>query len=906
MSSQPPIRSSRRKPSIRTLLIGGFGLILVLALLVAVIGYLSLLNLQTGIQTTVLQADQLRQLSLIIENDFLTARQNENSFLTSWPTLGYGLASMHYVPQVRFFVGQARDALNQLSDLLQAISDPELRNLGSQVSTLRPLLDRYEAAFNAAVIDIRDRTDPNTGLDRSLEVDLEFLESVTAAMTNTRYHVLVLQTRANEQAYFNSGQQQYIDNIRLAVGNLIALLQNSVPADLAGAPADVKAAELVNHANSYLSAFQRVGALDQDLQVNTTVFQEVSADITPIADTLIKQGEAGLARARAQLQMVNDQSTLALGVTSVTALGLSILVALILARLIIRPLHDLSQAATEIGQGQLSPSLPASNVREISDLSDTMGLVAGQLRDLIGSLESRIQARTAQLEASADVGRPATSILDIDQLLQQTVNLITDRFGFYYAALFTLDETGQWAILREATGEAGRLLKERGHQLEVGGQSMVGFVTSQRKARIALDVGAEAVRFANPLLPGTRSEIALPLVVGERIIGALDVQSTEAAAFDEPSASVLQSMANQVAIAVSNSQQFQETEAAFLQTSTLYNASQDIARANTAQDILVTLLTYSAPDADRGAIILFGPGKPGGEWSYLDFMATWDRYADETLHLLSGMRYTVEQLPIVRAISSGSPLLIENVEAETVEAEHRRVLNQFNVKAAIGVALSVGQTFQGMWFVGYREPHTFAYDEVQMITALASPAAIAIQNQQLLAETRSALEQLDAINRRLTGQAWREFALSTPQRRSVAAGPSAVESQAIQASLSAPIALRGEVIGELSLEQTDRPRTWSADEIALLQTVAREVAIAVENARLIEQTERRAQRERTIAAISERIYSTTDVKDLLRVTAEELRRATGSVRTVIRLGRVDLQPDASTIQPVPADEGGTP
>jgi GAF domain-containing protein len=140
--------------------------------------------------------------------------------------------------------------------------------------------------------------------------------------------------------------------------------------------------------------------------------------------------------------------------------------------------------------------------------------------------------------------------------------------------------------LREATGEAGRILKERQHQLEIGGRSMVGMTMKTRMARIALDVGTEAVRFANPLLPDTRSEIALPLMVGSRVIGALDVQSTQTAAFDEASASVLQSMADQIASALSNAIQFNQTQSALRRSRQLYEAGRALAAASDVQGIL--------------------------------------------------------------------------------------------------------------------------------------------------------------------------------------------------------------------------------------------------------------------------------------------------------------------------------
>ncbi len=177
-----------------------------------------------------------------------------------------------------------------------------------------------------------------------------------------------------------------------------------------------------------------------------------------------------------------------------------------------------------------------------------------------GSLEGRVEARTLQLKAVNEVGRASSAILDPEELTERVVNLITDQFGYYYSALFLVDEKGEQAELHSATGDAGRLLKENKHHLRVGGNSMVGMAISTRQARIALDVGTEALRFENPLLPYTRSEIALPLMVGDRILGALDVQSTKAGAFGPQEIETLQGMANQVAIAFENARLYQNAK----------------------------------------------------------------------------------------------------------------------------------------------------------------------------------------------------------------------------------------------------------------------------------------------------------------------------------------------------------
>lgn len=176
------------------------------------------------------------------------------------------------------------------------------------------------------------------------------------------------------------------------------------------------------------------------------------------------------------------------------------------------------------------------------------------------SLEDRVEARTIQLTAVNEVGRVASSILNPEDLAGRVANLITDHFGYYYAALFLVDELGEQAWLYSATGEAGRVLKENKHHLRVGGNSMVGMAISTKKARVALDVGLEPVRFQNPLLPYTRSEIALPLTVGERVLGALDVQSTKAGAFGPQEIDTLEGMANQVAVALENARLFENAQ----------------------------------------------------------------------------------------------------------------------------------------------------------------------------------------------------------------------------------------------------------------------------------------------------------------------------------------------------------
>ncbi|MEK7277466.1 MAG: GAF domain-containing protein [Chloroflexota bacterium] len=249
--------------------------------------------------------------------------------------------------------------------------------------------------------------------------------------------------------------------------------------------------------------------------------------------------------------------------------------------------------------------------REFTQAEATLAeTIAGQIAQAVetGQLYQQLQRRAGQLTAAAEVSRAAISTVNPDELIARTVELIRERFDLYYAALFLVDEPGQWAELKHATGEAGQTLLGRKHRLEVGGQSMVGAAVSTRKARIALDVGREAVRFANPLLPDTHSEMALPLVVGDTVLGALDVQSTEINAFSEADITVLQTMADQIAIAIQNARLYAQVQRRVRLEQQINEISRKIRRSIDSDSIMeTTLRELNGLLGARRAVAALGP-----------------------------------------------------------------------------------------------------------------------------------------------------------------------------------------------------------------------------------------------------------------------------------------------------------
>ncbi|MFH2103881.1 MAG: GAF domain-containing protein [Chloroflexota bacterium] len=237
------------------------------------------------------------------------------------------------------------------------------------------------------------------------------------------------------------------------------------------------------------------------------------------------------------------------------------------SRALTTPLEKLTQTASQIEAGDLNVSSDIKSRDEIGALADTFNNMTARLRDLVASLEDRVADRTralerraVQLQAAADVGSAAASLRDLNDLLRQATRLISQRFGYYHAGIFLMDERGENAVLRAASSPGGQRMLAREHKLRVGQEGIVGFVTSQGLPRIALDVGADASFFDNPDLPATRSEMALPLIAGKKILGALDVQSTEESAFSEEDVATLQVVADQLAIAIDNARLLTESQ----------------------------------------------------------------------------------------------------------------------------------------------------------------------------------------------------------------------------------------------------------------------------------------------------------------------------------------------------------
>jgi GAF domain-containing protein/HAMP domain-containing protein len=393
------------------------------------------------------------------------------------------------------------------------------------------------------------------------------------------------------------------------------------------------------------------------------------------------------------------------------------IVSLVLSQVLTNPLNKLTETARQVSAGNLKARAPKTPVGEVNVLAEAFNIMTSQLREMLGGLEARVSERTAELEiahqesqrraaqfeAIAQVARGISASQDLETLLPRITEVISEHFGFYHVGIFLLDDEKEFAVLRAANSPGGQKMLAREHKLKVGETGIVGHATSRGKARIALDTGKDAVYFDNPDLPDTRSEMALPMIVGDQIIGALDVQSTE--------------------------------------------------------------------------------------------------------------------------------------------------------------------------------PNAFSREDIDTLSTLADQVAIAIQNARLYEETRTALAQSQALYQQFTQAGWRQFRKSqkwigirhSKQKAELITDPLSETAQKENGSLNLPINLRGQKIGELKIDANEKHK-WNQDDIDIASAIIERAAIALENARLLEEAQRRAAREFATSEVANKISSSTNIDTILRSTVEELGR----------------------------------
>jgi len=352
--------------------------------------------------------------------------------------------------------------------------------------------------------------------------------------------------------------------------------------------------------------------------------------------------------------------------------------------------------------------------------------VSGAIYNVVLINESKQSA--LQFETAAEIARDISSSLDLDELLEKAVELIRSRFDFYHAAIFLKDLPGEFVVIREATGEAGAQLKRAGHKLGIGSKSIVGFVAGKGEPLIVNDTSRDATYQPHPLLPETRAEASLPLKVGDRIVGVLDVQSKQTYAFSEENLRTLQILADQLAIAVVNTELFAETQEHLAQHRLLHHITTTAASGTTLGEALQSAVNglQVTLGGDRVAILLADREK-------------------KVLEVRAGVGYASNvfdlRVPIGSGITGWAAAHRRTLRINNVLQDTRYIEGSPNTRSEMAIPLVYRSELLGVLNVESEQFAAYAENDEELLGTLGGSLAAIIANARLLEQIRAQAER---------------------------------------------------------------------------------------------------------------------------------------------------------------------
>jgi PAS domain S-box-containing protein len=581
-----------------------------------------------------------------------------------------------------------------------------------------------------------------------------------------------------------------------------------------------------------------------------------------------------------------------ISVAGFIVIALALVIAFRVSRSFVQPILELKDGATAIASGNLDTTIAIER-------GDELGVLASAFNDMSSQLIQRAKA----VETSIEVSRRISSVLDLKQLAVEVVNQLQSAFNYYHAHIYVLDDDGENLMMTGGTGEAGNNLLERGHKIPRG-RGLVGRAAETKKFVLVPDTSRDPEWLPNPLLPETKSEIAVPIIAGDQVLGVLDVQNNMANSLTTQDANLITSIANQAAIAIQNIRQYEETIKTAAELAGFESAVSEAAIIATTDvtgkilevnDNFERISKYSREELIGQDHRILNSGYHPKEfirdlWVTIANGRVWR--GEIRNKAKDGSYYWVDTTIAPILNERGKPVKYVAVRfditrrRETEMAVEKRAAELEVVANVSTAATTIIETDRLLQEVVDLTKHSFNlyHAHIYLLNetgdALELTAGAGDVGKQMVAEGRSIpLDREQSLVARAARERKGFFVNNVRSDPDFLPHPALPETRA---ELAVPMIVGDSVLGVFDV-QADQVDYFSDDDIRIQTTLAAQVAVALQNARTFSLAQRQAEREAMLNLISQKIQSATSVEAVLQIAARELGHALGAPRTIAQL-----------------------
>jgi len=720
----------------RKLLIS-FGALALIALAVGVVSNVGLNRVQRSYQDALSQGKEMEFTSLHLSTDLLTARRHEKDFLARWTAEGFDTAYANYVIPNQKSVSEIRQHIDELSafapkvgqDLSGTYSQSQYE---SDLATLKDSVDLYQQSFQKTVQLLQEKGFQDTGLEGQFRADVHNIEDrVYNRQGLDPLVITMLQIRRREKDYLLRGDQQYVDNVHQYVAHLKKQIKASVVLDAK------EQSEMISLVDQYLVSFDKVVEKDVEIAAAVQAFRDAAHIMEPLADKIENAGAELSQLDVASAQTNSSQTLLFSSATLVAALVFAVFLSVVLSRQITRPVIQLTGAAHELEIGNYDAQSEITSGDELGTLASAFNTMASRLKEAF----ALITKRATELQSVAEIATKASQATDAQDMLQTVVELTKSNYHLYHSHIYLLDNEKANLVLAAGAGDPGRKMVSEKRSIRLDHErSLVARAARTGDGAISNDVTTEPDFLPNPLLPFTKSEMAIPIAIGDNVLGVLDVQADHIDRFTKEDIAIITTLAQQVAASLETLRQFQ--------------VSQKMARE---LGVVASVSTATATITETNRLLQEVVNKTKSAFNLYHAHIYLMNEAEDTLVLAAGAGDVGKQM-----VSEGRQISLDSEKSLVARAARTRIGAAVNdvtadpdflpnpllpaTRSEQAVPMIVGDRVLGVLDVQSEQLNRFTEIDVNINTTLASQVAVALQNARTFAQAQGQAQRESMLN----------------------------------------------------------------------------------------------------------------------------------------------------------------